>query len=120
MYVKDLMTPYVIAVKPTDTLGIAREQLRENQIHHLVVLDDEKVVGLISYRDLIGKNDTQVVAQVMSQDFSTCEPSESVRNAATRMIGKTHGCLPVLESGKVCGVITTTDLLRAVSHTKMA
>lgn len=116
MYVKDLMTPHVISVKPTDTLSVAREQFRENQIHHLVVLDDETVVGLISYRDLIGKNDTQLIAQVMSSDFATCEASDSVRNAATRMIGQPHGCLPVMESGKVRGVITTTDLLRAVSH----
>ncbi|MGN6182288.1 MAG: CBS domain-containing protein [Thermoanaerobaculia bacterium] len=120
MYVRDLMTPHVISVKPTDTLGIAREQLRENRIHHLVVLDDEKVVGLVSYRDLIGKNDSQSVAQIMSPDFETCEPWETVRNAATRMIGRTHGCLPVMESGKVAGVITTTDLLRAVSHAKTA
>jgi acetoin utilization protein AcuB len=114
------MTPEVISVKSTDTLATARVQLRDHRIHHLLVIDDEAVVGVISYRDLIGKNDTDRVAQVMSNDLATCEPWETVRNAATRMIGRTHGCLPVMEAGKLAGIITTTDLLRAVSHTPRA
>lgn len=120
MYVRDLMTPGVISVTPNDTLGVARQRLRENRIHHLIVLDREKVVGLISFRDLIGNNDTDLVSKVMSRDIATVEPWETVRSAATRMIGRTHGCLPVMESGSIRGIITTTDLLRAVSTTKSA
>lgn len=120
MYVRELMTRGAISVRPADTLAIARQQLRDNRIHHLVVLEGEKVVGLISYRDLIGKDDTQRVQDVMSRDVVSVTPWDSVRDAATRMIGRTHGCLPVLEGGKVTGVITTTDLLRAVSHTRPA
>ena len=109
------MTSRVVAVKPADSLAAARRALRENRIHHLLVIDDGHVVGLISYRDLIGKGDTASVAEVMSRDVITVEPWDTVRNAAAMMIGRTHGCLPVVEGGNVTGIITTTDLLRAVS-----
>ncbi len=116
MYVRDLMTPRVVVVNPSDSLAIARQQLRDNRIHHLVVMDKDRVVGLISYRDLIGKGDMQTVADVMSRDVVTVQPWDTVRNAAAMMLGRTHGCLPVIDQGEVAGIITTTDLLRAVSH----
>ena len=116
MYVKDLMSPGVVAVSPSDSLGIARERLREHRIHHLVVIEDQRVVGLLSYRDLVGKPDDDVVSAVMSRDVVTVAPWDTVRNAATKMIGRTHGCLPVLEGDRVAGIITTTDLLHAVSQ----
>jgi acetoin utilization protein AcuB len=120
MYVRDLMTPRVVSVRSTDTLRVARAQLHENHIHHLVVMDDDQIVGLLSFRDLIGKNDSDPVARVMSKDIITVEPWQTVRDAATMLIGRTHGCLPVVESGKVRGMITTTDLMRAVSHASTA
>lgn len=115
MYVRDLMTPRVISITPMETLGAARQQLRENRIHHLLVIDKESVVGVLSYRDLIGREDAVRVADVMSRDIVTVEPWETVRSAASRMLGRTHGCLPVVNAGKVTGVLTTTDLIRAVS-----
>jgi CBS domain-containing protein len=120
MYVRDLMTPRVVSVTPTETLEVARELLREHQIHHLLVMENERVVGLLSYRDLIGKENARTVAQVMTRDVITVEPWQTVREAAAKLIGRTHGCLPVIESGKVRGVITTTDMLRAVSHASTA
>ena len=114
MYVRDLMTPRVITVEPTDTLAIARRELRENRIHHLVVMEKKRVVGLLSYRDLIGRGETEPVSSVMSRDVLTVEPWATLRNAASMMLGRTHGCLPVMESGQCTGIITTTDLLRAV------
>ena len=117
MYVKELMTPRVISVRPSDTLGTARQSLRENRIHHLLVLDRDTIVGVVSYRDLIGRNDTQTVAEVMSRDVATVTPWDTVRNAAQRLLGLTHGCLAVMDRDQIAGVVTTTDLLRAVSAT---
>jgi CBS domain-containing protein len=118
MYVRDLMTPRVIAVEPTDTLAFARRELRENRIHHLLVMEKSRVVGLLSYRDLIGRNETEPVSSVMSRDVLTVESWATARNAASMMLGRTHGCLPVMESGQCTGIITTTDLLRAVTAHK--
>ena len=115
MYVRDLMTPKVISVQPSDTLADARRELRDHRIHHLLVMDANRVVGLLSYRDLIGKNEEQQVDAVMSRDVCTVEPWDTLKAAAEMMLGRTHGCLPVIESGRVTGIITTTDLLRAVT-----
>jgi CBS domain-containing protein len=110
----------VIAVAPGDPLTLARRLLRENRIHHLLVMEKDDVVGLLSYRDLIGRGEDEPVASVMSRDVLTVEPSVSARHAASMMLGRSHGCLPVMESGQVTGIITTTDLLRAVTAGKPA
>ena len=115
MYVRELMSPHVIHVAPGDSLAAAREKLRMNRIHHLIVLDGKRIAGVISYRDLIGKPDGLTVAQVMSRDVVTVVPTDSVRSAASRLLGRTHGCAAVLEAGEITGVLTTTDLLRAVT-----
>jgi acetoin utilization protein AcuB len=120
MYVRDLMTPRVIAVQPTDSLAVARQRLQEHRIHHLLVIDGGKVVGILSYRDLIGRDDHEKTGAVMSRDVVTIEPWDTVRNAAARMLGKTHGCIAVMRGGEVTGVVTTTDLLRAVSSNHSA
>lgn len=115
MYVKDLMTSGVVLVTPSDSLAIAREKLRVHQIHHLIVAERGTVTGIVSYRDLIGKDDMELVADVMTTDVVTVEPWETVRVAATKMIGRAHGCLPVIEGGRVAGIVTSTDLIHAVS-----
>lgn len=120
MYVRELMTPRVISVAPRDTLGAARRVLRDNRIHHLIVLDRGELAGILSYRDLTGRNDEHLVEEVMSRDLITVEPWSTVRNAAALMIGRTTGCLPVVDKGQVTGIITTADLLRAVSSPKVA
>lgn len=120
MYVRDLMTPGVVWVSPADSLATARQRLRENRIHHLLVLQAGRLVGLLSYRDLIGKDDKATIGDVMSRDVVTVEPWDSLRNAAAKMLGRTHGCLPVIERGEVTGIITSTDLLRAVSLQRTA
>lgn len=116
MIVRELMTPRVIAVQPSDSLQFARQRLRENKIHHLLVLDKGRIVGVLSYRELIGKGDADTVAEVMSRDVVTIDPDANVRNAAALILGKTHGCIAVMEGSQLAGVLTTTDLLRAVSH----
>lgn len=110
------MTTGAISVGPLDTLAAAREILRVNRIHHLLVMQDQSVVGILSYRDLIGKDDKTRVDAVMARDVVSVAPWDTVRTAASKMLGRSHGCLPVLEAGEVTGIITTTDLLRGVSH----
>ena len=116
MYVRDLMTAHVVTVDPSESLARARQLLRQHRIHHLVVIEKDRVVGLVSYRDLIGKSDEQTAGEVMARDVVTVQPWDTVRNAASMMIGRSHGCLPVMNQGQVTGIITTSDLLRAVAR----
>jgi predicted transcriptional regulator len=115
MYVKDLMSPGVVSVGSADTLATARDRLQANRIHHLLVLKTGRLVGILSYRDLIGKDDTLTVGEVMSRDVVTVEPWETLRSAAGKMLGRSHGCLPVIDRGEVTGILTSSDLMRAVA-----
>ena len=109
------MSRVVISVRPADTVAIARDRLRANQIHHLLVVDGERTVGVVSMRDLAGKLDTALVETVMAQEVATIDAEATLRRAASMMIRGTTGCLPVLENGKLAGIITTTDLMRVLN-----
>ena len=115
MYVKDLMTPKVVSVTPSDTLKTARALLREYRIHHLLVVENDRVVGILSIRQLATKSDDTRVSEAMLRDFVAVDPSAPVKRAAEMMIGRPAGCLPVMIGSHIEGIITTTDLLRAVS-----
>jgi CBS domain-containing protein len=116
MRIAELMTPKVICVSPGDPLSVAREHFRANNIHHLLVLDRGRVVGVLSVREVIGKPAGATVASVMARNVMTVGPESSTRDVATAMIGRGHGCVPVIENGRVVGIVTTTDLLRVLSR----
>lgn len=119
-YVRDLMSVGVVTVSPAVSLADARAKLHAHRIHHLIVVDGKQIVGVVSYRDLIGKGDEVTVREVMSRDVVTVVPTDTVRNAASRLLGRTHGCAAVLERDELTGVLTTTDLLRAISWSERA
>ena len=115
MQVRDVMTVGVVCVKPTCSLKAAREQLTLHRIHHLLVKDEDRLVGVLSYHHFIGGSDQRTVAEVMSRDVVTLTPTDTLRNAASRLLGRSHGCAAVLNGSAVSGVVTTTDLLHAIS-----
>jgi predicted transcriptional regulator len=116
MRIAEIMTSKVICVAPDDPLSVAREHFRVNDIHHLLVLERAKVVGVISLRELIGKPLDATVGSVMLRNVMTVGPDSSTREVAAAMIGRGHGCVPVVENGRVAGIVTTTDLLRVLSR----
>lgn len=115
MRIQDVMTTDVISISPDAPVATAREQLRLNEIHHLVVMEAKRIVGIISDRDLSGRNDQTRVGDVMTREVATISPSATLRKAAGMLEGRTIGCLPVVRNGKVEGIVTTSDLLRALA-----
>jgi CBS domain-containing protein len=114
MLVREMMNS-VVSVSPRDSVAVARDRLRSHQIHHLLVMEDDVVVGVLAFRDLAGKRDDVLVSDLMSREIATIDADSSLRRAASMMIRSTTGCLPVTESGKVTGIITTTDLMRVLN-----
>lgn len=115
MLVREMMSRNVVSVRPEDSLVVARDRLRAHQIHHLLVMTNGEVTGVLSMRDLAGKADALSVAEVMSSEVASVDVDSSLRKAASLMIRSTTGCLPVTEGGKVVGIITTTDLMRVLN-----
>lgn len=135
--VKDLMTRDVRTVQRNDALALADRLMRDERIRHLPVLDEAgDVCAVVSQRDLFRgallralgygsrAEDTMlrqvVVKEAMSAELVTTTPETSAVDAARVMIERKIGCLPVLDSGKLVGLITETDFVRLIAEGKTA
>jgi len=133
MKVKELMSVRVTTLGQGDTLDIADGIMSMGRIRHLPVLDSGKVVGVVSQRDLFRSALGAALAfgirrpqelmrsvdirDVMSSPAVTIDPGASVQEAARTMAERKIGCLPVVDDGRLVGILTENDLLRyATSH----
>jgi len=113
---RDLMSFPVKTVATRETIEHAGELLTRYNINVLPVMDDSRVVGLIS-RQVIEKAayhgfKDSPVKDYMSTDFATVHPSSPLSKIQDLIVGNNQRFLPVLERGKLVGAITRTDLLR--------
>ena len=128
MRVGDRMTPNPCVVRLGDSLATARTIMQANRFKHLPVVERKRVLGVISDRDVrqhADNPDSTLVENAMTTDPVTISPDTSVEEAASLMLVRDIGCLPVTEHGGLVGIITSTDLLRALLdvarlHTKQA
>ena len=109
------MTRNVISLAPGDSAARAKQHFRDHNIHHLLVLEGRNVVGIVTFEQLRGRSDADVVRDFMIRDVVSVDSETTLRRAASLMINGRTGCLPVVDDGKLSGIITTTDLRRAVS-----
>jgi acetoin utilization protein AcuB len=118
MRLGEIMRTRVETISPGASAGEAVERMRRSRIRHLVVQDGTTVVGVISDRDLargsVAKRQARTVGDVMTSPALTCSPHTTLREAANLLRGRTIGCLPVVDEGKVTGIVTTTDLLELI------
>ncbi len=119
--VAQYMTPAPHTIGPTRPLAAAGRMMREHQVRHLPVLDGGRVVGLLSERDLLlietlpGVNPTDVrVEEAMVQEVFTVEPEAPVGEVVEQMMAAKLGSAMVCRDGRVVGVFTTVDALRAL------
>jgi acetoin utilization protein AcuB len=130
MNVSQWMTKSVMTIKPKDSLRHARERLAKYRINQLPVVVNDKLVGIVTDRDVrdaypsslrlfYGKDidefgDSHTVEEVMTYNVVAISPRTSVREAAQRLRRQRFGALPVVENGKLVGIITRSDLLDAL------
>jgi hypothetical protein len=106
------MTEPVETIPATTRIDEAAGLMRGLRIHHLVVKEGSKVVGLLSAGDLPrAGRDGRVVRDVMSPNVATIEDNETVRRAANVMRGRSIGSLVVMRGGRLAGIVTVSDLL---------
>jgi acetoin utilization protein AcuB len=119
MQVKEIMSNVVISVSSTLDAEHAWREMRTARIHHLVVVDDRRIVGVLSDRDLGGVTGEEFrkgkrVADVMSSRTLVVGPEMSVSDAARLFAGYRVSCLPVLDGKSLVGIVTTRDLVDLV------
>jgi CBS domain-containing protein len=127
--VREIMVREVKTIGRNDVLSIADEVMQMGRIRHLPVLEGGEVVGVVSQRDLfrsalasaLGFGEraqtavmrTVVVKEIMSTPAIMVAPGATLREAGRLLLEHRIGCLPVVEEGKLVGLVTETDLLRA-------
>jgi acetoin utilization protein AcuB len=111
---QDVMSTEVETIGPSEQSMAARQRMMEQNIHHLVVREGREIVGVVSSRDLKGVSASTAIAEVMSHNPVTIDAHATVRQAANLLRGRAVGCLPVMEGGKLVGMVTISDLLALV------
>lgn len=126
--VADYMTRNPSTVNQKEPVKRAAELLNPLKFRHLPVVDDNQaVVGIISDRDLRniktaldflseaveGNTDSLPVKEVMTGNVKTIQPNQALTDAAKIMNDMKIGALPVVEHGKLIGIVTYSDILRA-------
>ena len=123
MRLQDIMSTDVKTVTPSVTVATARNLMRLDAIHHLLVVDDRRVVGVVSDRDLGGRVSARrgdggatAIADVMSEHVVTVPADATIRQAANLMRGRGIGCLAIVADEKPVGIVTITDLLELIGR----
>jgi acetoin utilization protein AcuB len=90
--------------------------MRDHRFRHLPVVEDGRLVGILSDRDLrpvlLSPGLARArVRELMSEDLTTVGPDAPLEEAASLLVVKKIGCLPVVAQGRLVGIVTETDLL---------
>ncbi len=115
------------SVAPDATVYDAIALMAEKNVGALLVMEDEKLVGIVSERDysrkvmLRGKTSrNSIVREIMTTDLTTAHPSETVEGCLRFMTEKHIRHLPVVHEGNLRGVISIGDLVKEVISTQNA
>lgn len=129
MNLADVMTTTVVTVSMDDNLRQIRQIFDRYRFHHVVVVENDKAVGIISDRDVlkhlspfIGKLSERAqdvdclnrrAHQIMTRRLTYASPDTPIADALTLMIQNDISCLPVVDgTGKCIGIVTSRDMLR--------
>ncbi len=127
MLVNNRMIRDVVTALPGTSLADGLALMHERRIRHLPVLENGRLAGIVSDRDLRGAAPPigslpeeqrlqflreRRIAEIMKRDVVTVDPMTPIEEAARLMAARTIGALPVLEGDRLVGILTASDLLR--------
>jgi acetoin utilization protein AcuB len=134
--VKDWMTTSVVTISKNTTLPQARQIMLQHNIRHLPVVDDGELVGIVTWGDIRRESasnatsltpwelntilDALPVRRFMTASPLTVTPLTGVARAAQIMVEEKIGGLPVMDQGRLVGIITESDIMRIVVLGKTA
>lgn len=126
--VRDLMTPNPVTLEEDEDLDLANQLMQLARIRHLPVLNHGRLVGLVSERDLLRAQASRLddpppdeqramnrwvkAGWIMTREVQDVDPEMPLVEAAQLMHDKKYGCLPVVEKGKLVGILTEADFVQ--------
>lgn len=122
--IESIMSTDLVTLEPTDSVDRARSLMHDRRIHHLPVVDDGELVGLVTLTNVLAASDSFLrdsdssihprdiaVIDVMVTDVVTVDEHAGIRQAALFLEKHRIGCLPVVTDGSLRGIITDTDFV---------
>lgn len=126
--VRDIMSEQIVTISADDSLSTVEDIMTLGRVRHMPVVRGGQLVGVVSERDLLraslstlsqfGSEQRRAflhvveIKRVMSSPPVVIHPGASVEDAALVMAERKIGCLPVVEGGRLVGMLTETDVLR--------
>jgi acetoin utilization protein AcuB len=130
--IADIMKTRVASVHMDDRLAVVKKIFGQVPFHHLLVVEDKQLVGILSERDMLrsispnlGKVNETVkdldtlnkrVHQIMVRNPITVSPTASLDEASHLLLNNKISCLPVANGKTLVGIITWKDILKAYCH----
>lgn len=120
MFVRDWMSAPAITLGPDVTASAALAFLDKRNVRRVPVVKDGKLVGIVTKSDLLGSGKNHsvhgvtTIANVMTEKPFTVHQNDTLETAAQLMLENKISGVPVLEEGRVVGIITESDLFRAL------
>ncbi|HAA82700.1 MAG TPA: hypothetical protein DEA60_01865 [Thermotoga naphthophila] len=129
MLVKDFMTRNPITVAPETSFSEALKLMKQNKIKRLIVMKDEKIIGIVTEKDLLYASPSKAttlniwelhyllsklkIEEIMTKDVVTVNENTPIEDAARIMEEKDISGLPVVDdAGRLVGIITQTDIFK--------
>ncbi len=122
--VRDIMTKEIVMIEGSESTLEAAKLMADRGISSLFVVKDGVPVGIVTERDFIKKVCAKELAisqvnveDIMSKILTTAEPETPIEVAVQRMANHKIRRLPIMERGKIVGIITVTDLAKHLRTT---
>lgn len=126
--ISEIMTKNIIALNRDDDLETAEMLFKRNKIRHIPVVAEDVIIGMLSYTDLLRISfadavyeteeevDTLVynmftIDQVMAKNVVTVSSTATIKEVAKILAENEFHALPVVDDGRLVGIVTTTDLI---------
>ncbi|TFH31526.1 MAG: CBS domain-containing protein [Myxococcales bacterium] len=127
LLVRDLMSQPVVTAGPTSPLRDVIERMETSHIRHIAVVEAGRLLGLISHRDVLSSQEGSLSGApsseqvhmnrwiearwVMTKDVRTVYPDTPALEAALILRSHAYGCVPVVEQGRLVGMLTDSDFV---------
>lgn len=115
---QDIMIIDVQTISSNDLIAAAKLKMMRSNVGGLPVLDNERLVGIITHRDILlagGEALGLKVEELMSKDLRVVEPTTSIKEIVKIMNDEGYQRIPVVQDGKLMGLVTQSSIIRAVS-----
>ncbi len=116
MFLKEIMQKKLVTLSPNATIREAAKRMKDYRVGYLLVTNGESLKGCVTDRDLVlwlagGKNPDEVrVDSIMQSSVVTAEPETDVYEASKIMARKKIRRLPIVEDGRLCGLVSISDI----------